>query len=40
MLWEEFESLHMKVSELIFYYLTRVVTVSSELEENSEEIKR
>ena len=37
---EEFDSLHIKVSELIFDYFTRVVIVSNELEENGEEIKR
>ena len=35
----EFESLHMKASELIFDYFTRVVTVSNELKRNDEELK-
>ena len=35
----EFESLHMKALKLIFYYCTRVVTVSNEWKRNGEELK-
>ena len=35
---EKFESLHMKALESIFYYFTRVVTVSNELKRNGEEL--